>query len=161
MWELDHRKCWAWKNWCFWTVVLGKTLEFSLTARRSNQSILKELNSWIFIGRTDEAEASVLWPSDVKSQLIGKDADAGKDWRQEEKGSTEDEVVGWHHWLDRHEFKFRELVMDREAWRATVHQVPKSRTRLRDWTELNWLVFAVKKNLCYLGWNTMFRFYNY
>ena len=89
-----------------WTVVLEKTLEHPLEARRSNQSILKEINPWIFIGRTDaEAEAPIFWPPDAKSWLIRKDPDAGKDWRQEEKGTTEDEMVGWHHWLNRHAFE--------------------------------------------------------
>ena len=84
-------------------------------------------------------EAPILCPPDAKSWLIGKDPDAGKDWGQEEKGTTEDEMAGWHHWLDGREFEqLRELVMDREAWHAAVHGVAKSRTWLRDWTELNW-----------------------
>ena len=96
--------------------------------------------SWIFIGRTDaEAETPILWPPDVKNWLIKRDPDAGKGWRQEEKGTTEDEMVGWHRWLDGHEFEqVHELVMDREAWRAAVHRVPKSRTWLSIWTKLNW-----------------------
>ena len=102
MWELDYKGSWMPKNWCFWTVVLEKTLE----------SVFKEIQpvhpkgnqSWIFIGRTDaEAEAPILWPSYAKEWLIWKDPDAGKDWRQEEKGTTEDEMVGWHHRLDGHE----------------------------------------------------------
>ena len=101
--ELDHKECWALKSWCFWTVVLEKTLESPWTTRRSNQSILKEIN-WIFIGRT-EAEAPILWLPDVKNWLIRKDPDAGKDWKQEGKGTTEDEMVGWHHQLDGHEFE--------------------------------------------------------
>ena len=93
------------KNWCFWTVVLEKTLESPLrvpwTSRRSSQSILK---SWVFIGRTDaEAETTILWPPNVKRWLIGKYPDAGTDWGQEEKGMTEDEKAGWHHWLNAHE----------------------------------------------------------
>ena len=93
---------------------------------------------WIFIGRTDpEAEAPILWLPDVKSQLLGKDPDAGKDWRQEEKGATEDEMVGWHHQLNEHDLsKFQEIVKDREAWRAAVHGVVTSQTRLVNWTEL-------------------------
>ena len=84
----------------------------------------------MFFGRTDaKAETSVLWPPHAKSWLIGKDSDAGRDWGQEEKWTTEDEIVGWHHRLDGHEFdEFRELVMDREAWRAAIHGVTKSRT---------------------------------
>ena len=91
---------------------------------------------WVFTGRTDaEAEAPILWPPDAKNWVIWKDPDAGNDWRQEEKGPTEDEMVGWHHQLDGHEFEWTlEMVMDREAWRAAVHGVAKSRTQLSDWT---------------------------
>ena len=102
MWELDHKESWASNNWFFWTVVLEKTLKSPLDSR-SNQSVLNQ--SWTFFGKTDaETEAPVLWPPDAKSWLIGKDPDAGKDWRWEEKGTTEDEMVGWHHWVDGHEF---------------------------------------------------------
>ena len=106
MWELDHKEGWAPKNWCFWTSVLEKTLESSSDSKEIKPVNPKENQSWIFIERTDaEAEAPVLWPPDVKSRLTGKDPHAGKDWRrQEEKGTTEDEMVGWHHWLNGHEF---------------------------------------------------------
>ena len=110
-----------------------------LNARRSNQSVNPKGNQpWMFIGRTDaKAEAPVLWPPHVKNWLIGKDPDAGKDWRQEEKGTTEDEVVGWHHHsMDMNLSKFRELMMDRETWCAVVHGVAKRQTQLSDWTEL-------------------------
>ena len=97
-----------------------------------------ENQSWIFIGRIHaEAETPILWPPDAKNWLVGKDPDVGKDWRWEEKGMTEDEMVGWHHWLDGHEFsKLWELVMDREALCVAVHGVAKSQTWLSDWTEL-------------------------
>ena len=96
--------------------------------------------SWIFIVRTDaEAEAPILWPPDAKNWFIGKNFDAGKDWRQEEKEKIEDEMVGWHHQLDGHEFEQAwELVMDREAWHATVHGFTNSQTWLSRWNELNW-----------------------
>ena len=104
--ELDCKKSWALKNWCFWTVVLEKTLESSLDCKEIQPVHPKGNQSWIFIGRTDaEAEVPILWPPDVKSWLIWKDPDAGKDWRREEKGTTEDEMVGWHHWLNGHEFE--------------------------------------------------------
>ena len=106
MWELDHKESWEWKNWCFWTVVLEKTLESPLDYREIKQVNPKGNQSWIFFGRTDaEAEALILWPPYVKNWLIGKDPDARKDWRQEEKGMTEDEMVGWHHWVNGHEFE--------------------------------------------------------
>ena len=93
--------------------------------------------SWIFIGRTDaEAEAPVLWPPDAKNWLIEKDPDAGKDWRQEEKGMIDDEMVGWHHWLNGHEFEQApEMVVDKEAWHAAVHGVAKSRVQMSNWTD--------------------------
>ena len=94
------------ENWCFWTVVLEKTLESPWDCREIQPVHSKGYQSWIFIGKTDaEAEAPILWPSDVKSWLIGKDPDAGEDWRREEKGTTEDEMAGWHYWLGGHEFE--------------------------------------------------------
>ena len=106
MWELDHTEGWGPKNWCFWTVVLEKTLESPLNSKEIQLAHPKRNQSWIFIGRTDaEDEASILWPPEEKSQLIGKDPDAGKDWGQEEKGVTEDEIVGWHHWFNGQEFE--------------------------------------------------------
>ena len=96
--RVDHKESWVPKNWCSWTVVLEKTLESPLDCKETQPVNPKGTQSWIFIGRTDaEAEAPMLWPPDTKSWLIGKDPDAGKDWRQEEKGMTEDEMLGWHH----------------------------------------------------------------
>jgi len=101
MWELDQKESWAPKNWCFWIVMLEKTLESSLNSKDIKPVNPKGNQPWIFIGRTDaETEAPVLWPHDTKSRLIGKDPDAGKDWGQEEKGATEHEMVGWHHQLN-------------------------------------------------------------
>ena len=105
MWFLDH-KGWVLKNWCFWTVVLEKTLESPLDCKEIQPVHPKGNNSWIFIGRTDaEAETPILWPPDAKNWLIWKDPDAGKNWRQEEKGTTKDEMVGWHHRLNGHKFE--------------------------------------------------------
>ena len=104
MWELNHKESWAPKNWCFWTVVLEKTLESPLDCKEIKPVSPKGNQSWIFIGKTD-AEAPILWPPNGKNWLIWKDPDAGKDWRREEKGTTEDEMVGWHHQLDGHEFE--------------------------------------------------------
>ena len=139
-WELDYKESWAPKNWCFWTVVLEKTLESPLDCKEIQWVHPKRNESWVFIGRTDtEAETPILWPPDMKNWLIWKDPDAGKDWRWEEKGMTEDEMVGWHHQFNGHELsKLCELVIDREAWRSAVHGVAKSWTSLIDWTELNW-----------------------
>ena len=106
MWELDYKENWVLKNWRFWSVVLEKTLESALDCKEIKPIDPKGNQSWIFIGRTDaEAEAPILWPPSVKNWLIGKDPNAEKDWRQEQKGMTEDEMVGWHHWLDGHEFQ--------------------------------------------------------
>ena len=104
MWELDYKESWVQKNWCFLTVVLEKTLESPLDCKEI-QPVHPKDQSWVFIGRTDvEAYTTVLWQPHVKSWLIGKDPDAGKDWGQEEKGTTEDEMVGWHHRLNGHGF---------------------------------------------------------
>ena len=106
MWVLDYKENWAQKNWCFWTVVLEETLESPLDCTEIQPVHPKGNQSWIFIGRTDaEGETPILWPPDAKNWLIGKDPDAGKDWRWEEKGITEDEMVGWHHRLSGHEFE--------------------------------------------------------
>ena len=111
MWELDYKESWAPKNWCFWTVVLEKTLASPLDCKEIQPVHPKGNQSWIFIGRTD-AKAPILWPPDVKSWPIRKDPDAGKDWRWEEKGKTEDEMVGWHHRHDGHGFGWTPGVGD-------------------------------------------------
>ena len=106
MWEVDPKESWVPKNWCFWTVVLEKTLDSPLDWKESQPVHPKGDQSWVFIGRTDaKAETLVLCSPDTRSQLIGKDPDARKDWRQEEEGMTEDEMVGWHHQLYGHEFE--------------------------------------------------------
>ena len=105
IWELDYKESWALKNWCFWTVVLDKTLESPLDCKEIQPVHAKGNQSWVFIGRTDvEAETPILWPPHAKSRLIWKDPNAGKDCGQDEKGMTEDKMVGWHHRLNRHEF---------------------------------------------------------
>ena len=106
MWDLGHKESWVLKNWCFWTVVLEKTLESLLDSKNIKQVNSKGNKPWIFIGKIDaEAEAPKLWPPDAMRWLAGKDPDPGKDWGQEEKGTTEDRMVGWHHWLNGHEFE--------------------------------------------------------
>ena len=106
MWELEYKESWAQKNWCFWTVVLEKTLESPLDSKEIQPVHPKGNQAWMFTGRTDaETETLILWPPDGKNWFVGKNPDAGKEWSQEEKGMTEDELVGWHHWLDGHEFE--------------------------------------------------------
>ena len=141
LWEISNViSYWPWR--LLWTVVLEKTLKSPLNCNKIQPVNPKGNQAWIFIGKTGaEAEAPVLWQPDAKYWLIGKDPDAGKDWRQEEKGTTEDEMVGWHHRLDGHGFEQAPgVVMDREARCATVHGVAKSQTRLSNWTELNWIL---------------------
>ena len=144
---MDVRDCeesWAPKNWCFWTVVLEKTLESPLDCEEIQPVHPKGDQSWMFIGRADaEAETPILWPPDVKSWLTGKDPDAGKDWRLEEKEMTEDEMVGWHHWLDGHESG---------SWWWTgkpgVLQSMGSQRVGHDWvSELNWTQLSTHKFL--------------
>ena len=142
MWELDNKKGWALKNLCLWTLELGKTLETPLDRKEIKPVNPKGNQHRIFIRRTNaETEAPIFWPSDVKSWLIGKDPDAERDWKQEETGSTEDEIVGWHHWLNGHEFE--QTPGDskgQEAWRAAVYGVAKSQTWLSDWTTTTYVL---------------------
>ena len=142
MWEWDYKESWVLKNWCFWTVVLEKTLESPLDCKESQPVHPKGDQSWVFIGRTDaEAETPILWLPDVKSWLIGKDPDAGRDWGQEEKGTTEDEMVGWHHRLSGHGFGWTPGVGDRQGglacWGSWGHK-DSATTDWLNWTEKNW-----------------------
>ena len=136
MWELDHKEGWALKNWCFWAVVLEKTLESPLDCKEIQPVHPNGDQSWIFIRKTDaEAETPILWPPDAKRWFIRKDPDSGKDWTQDKKGTTEDEMVGWHPWLIGQEFQQApETVKDREAWQAAICGITKSWTWLSDWT---------------------------
>ena len=143
MWKLDYKESWVLKNWCFWTVVLQKILEHPLNCKEIQPVHPRGNQSWIFTGRTDaEAETPILWPPDTKSWLIWKDPDAGKDWRQHKKGTTEDEMVGWYHWLDGHEFEQALGVGDGQGGLACCSPWGhKESTWLSDWTELRGLSF--------------------
>ena len=160
MWELDYKESWAPNIWCFLTVVLEKILESPLDCKEIQPVHPKGDQSWIFIGRTDvEAETPIFWPPDGKNGLIWKDPDAGRDWWQEEKGTTENEMVGWHHQLSVHGLGgLRELVMDREAWHAAFHGVAKNQTLLSDWSELKW-VLNFTDSFFYTYWDYHMAFY--
>jgi len=144
MWELDYKESWAPKNWCFWSVVLEKTLESPLDCKEIQLVHPKGDQSWVFFGRTDvEAETPILWPPHEKSWLIGKAPDAGKDWRQEEKGTTEDEIVGWHHRLNGHGFGWTPGVGDRQGGLACCSlwgRKESDTTERLNWTERFWVV---------------------
>ena len=139
--ELDYKESWAQKNWCFWTVVLQKTLESPLDSKEIQPVHSEGDQPWVFFGRTDaKAETPILWPLHVKSWLVGNDSDAGKDWRREEKGMTEDEMVGWHHWLNEHEFEWTPGVGDGQGGLVCCNSwgLKESDTTERlNWTELN------------------------
>ena len=145
MWELGYKESWAPKNWLFWTVMLEKTLESPLGYKEIQPVHPRGNQSWILIRSTDaEAEALIIWPPDVKNWLTGKDPAAGKDWRQEEKGLTEDEIVGWHHWLDGHEFEQVPGIGDVQGGLACCspwgHKESGTTERL-NWNELNLFPF--------------------
>ena len=134
MWELFYKESWAPKNWCFWTVVLEKTLESTLDSKEITPVHPKGDQSWIFTGRTD-VETPILWPPDVKSRLIRKDPDAGKHWGQEEKGTIEDEMVGWHHQLSGHEFE--QVAGDGDGQGSLACHSPRGRKQLNTTKWLN------------------------
>ena len=154
MWELDYKESWAPKNWCFWTVVLEKTLKSPLDCKEIQPVHSKGDQSWMFIGRTDaEAETPILWPPDEKNWLIGKDPDAGKDWRWEEKGTTEDEMMEWHHWLDEHEFVQAPGVGDGQGGLVCCNPWDRKESDTTEW--LNWTEQSPLLVGCYssfLGW---------
>ena len=140
MWELDYKESWEPKNWLFWNMVLEKTLEHPLDCKQIQLVYHKGNQSWIFTGRTDaEAETPILWLPDVKSWLIWKDPDAGKDWGQEEKGMIDDEMVGWHHWLNVHKFVWTPRVGDGqrvlESCSSCAHKELDTSEQL-NWTEV-------------------------
>ena len=140
MWELDHKESWALKNWCFWTVVLEKTLESPLDCKEIQPVHPKGDQSWVFTGSIDvEAETPIPWPPDVKNRLISKNPDAGKNWRQEEKGAAEDEMVAWHHRLNGHEFGCTLGVGDGRGGLACCSPWGRQELNMTEW--LNWTIF--------------------
>ena len=156
MWELDYKESWALKNWCFWTVMLEKTLESPLDCKDIQPVHPQGDQSWIFIGRTDaEAEAPLFWPPDVKNWLIGRDPGAGKDWRQVEKGTTDDETVGWHHWLSGHEFEQAPGVSDGQ--RSLLCCSPWGCKESDTTEQLNWTGLKMEVDRLVLGKDGSFR----
>ena len=154
-WTIKKAECWridAFELWCW-----EQTLESPMDFKEIKPVNHKGNQFWIFIGRTDaEAETPIFWPPDAKNWLLGKDPDAGKYWRHEEKGTTEDEMVGWQHRLDGLNLrKLQELVMDREAWHALVHGIAKSWTWLSDWTEWMCSVAQLSPSLCSLMYGSL------
>ena len=146
MWELDCEESWAPKNWCFWTVVLKKTLESPLDCKEIQPVHSKGDQSWVFIGRTDaKAETPVLWPPLAKSWLIGKDSDAGRDWGQEEKGTTEYEMSGWHYQLDGHEFWWTPGVGDGQGGLVHCNSWGCKESDTTEW--LNWTEWKTRRQL--------------
>ena len=142
MWELDYKESWAQKNWCFWTVVLEKTLENPLDFKEIQPVHPKGDQSWVFTGGTDvEAETPKLWPPDVESWLIGKDPDAGKDWEQEEKGTTKDEMAGWYHWLYAHGFGWTLGVGDGQGGLVCCSSWGRKESDTTEW--LNWTEYSI------------------
>ena len=141
MWELDCEESWALKNWCFWSVVLEKTLESPLDCKESQPVHSEGDQPWDFFGRNDAiAETPVLWPPHVKSWLIGKDSDAGRDWGQEEEGTPEDEMAGWHHPLDGHESEWTAGVGDGQGGLACCDSWGCKESDTTEW--LNWTEFS-------------------
>ena len=142
VWELDYKESWAQKNWCFWTVVLEKTLESPLDCKEIQPVHSEGDQPWVFFGRNDaKAETPVLWLPDTKSWLIGKDPDAGRDWGQEEKGMTEDEMAGWHHWLDVCDSEWISGVGDGQGGLTCCNSwglKKLDKTERLKWTEVNW-----------------------
>ena len=152
MWELDYKESWAPNNWCFWTVVLEKTLESPLDCKEIKPINSKGNLSWIFVGRTvAETETPILWPPNVKNWLTGKDPDAGKDWRQEEKGMMENEMVGWHHWLDGHEFEHALGVGNAQGSLECCRPCGHKESDTTEW--LNWLTVLHAKPQSVLSLN--------